>query len=146
MKGKNKYLILLFSISAFILLSCSNESQNNQTDEKEYIFYYLTTDHNYSWGKTNLLEEYHCKDLGDDYYEVISYTVNYFSGKYLKLSAEQLIEIVKKRGEMPTSVEKKMTTGVLSKTIKDYSSKKSVVIYTPSKIKYELYYYEAGYK
>lgn len=141
-----RMLIFLFICFSALFISCDYVSSSKHSDENESVFFYLTTGHNYSWGTTTLLEEYHCKNLGDDYYEVTSYTVHYFSGSYLNKTPEQLIEIAINRNINPTSIEKRMTTSVLSKTITDYSSKKSIVIYIPEKIKHALFYYEAGYK
>lgn len=101
-----------------------------------------------------ILYEYHCKDLGDSYYEVEVYILHYFAasdggdgsthynnGAYKNKTEGQLVDIVRNKTLTPDIIEKHMSTSASSKTITDYVTQKSVVIYISDKIKHEGYFY-----
>ena len=93
---------------------------------------------------TNTVIEYHCKDLGDSYYDVNYYQIYYFaedSYPYSYKTPEEIVEIVKQGNNTPTYIEKGITTKILSYTFTECITQKEVVLYIPEKIRHETYYY-----
>lgn len=163
-----KKILLLFMlsfISSMMFFSCNNspndtelieeEEKQSEDVEQEFIFFDPSLNHDYlEYQRTHTVYEYHCKDLGDSYYEVKTYIVHYFAastggngathsnnGAYRYYNENQLVDIIRQGNITPDFIEKRMTKNTNTKTITDYISKQSVVLYIPEKIKNEGHYY-----
>ena len=133
----------------------SSQESSTESAIREYVFYNPSLNHNYSAYQTaHTVYEYCCKDLGDSYYEVITYKLHYFAassgghgathynnGAYRSKNESQLVDIVRQGNTTPDFIEKHITTSTSSKTITDFVTGETVVLYIPTKIKYASYYY-----
>lgn len=131
------------------------ETEEENSDYTEYIFYRAEMGCDISaYQRTHKITEYHCKDLGDSFYEVTTYKVHYFAasnggngathynnGVYKNKTVGQLVEIVRNRSVTPDCIEKHITNQTISRRITDYVTNNEVVVYIPNKIKNDGYYY-----
>ncbi len=154
------FIILLFIIGCKTAESSdseniSNEEYSEDTEPiEEYVFFRVEMNCNYSaYSTAHYVMEFHCKDLGDSYYEATSYKAHYFAasntngsthnnnGMYRNKTESQLIEIIKQGNTVPDFTEKRISTTTISRTFTDPVAKKTVVVYIPEKTKHECCYY-----
>lgn len=158
-------IIISILILTFLVFSCKTPDDNNSDNQnidnqdeddvvEDIVFYRVEMNVNYvAFSTTHTVTEFHCVDLGDSYYEVTTYKVHYFSagtsgsssynanGAYRNKTAGELVDIVKQGNVTPNFIEKRITTNTSNRTITDYETNKSIVLYIPEKVKHEGWYY-----